>query len=262
MIPILMYHALEDRDHPSGITDPGERVYVLQADQFAAQMSFLKENGFRTLSAEDLLSADACEGKAVAVTFDDGRESDFTLALPILQRIGFSACFFITTGWTGQAGYLNEEQIRSLANGGMTIGSHGVTHSFLENLREEQVISELVESRERLAWVTGKPVYFFSAPGGRVGRREAELAAQFGYKAIFSSRLAAFDAVKASFMIPRIPIKCNQSLEEFGRVALLDSKYLLKARLAKASLDAGKQVLGNARYEKLRAMALKIRSFC
>jgi peptidoglycan/xylan/chitin deacetylase (PgdA/CDA1 family) len=260
MIPVLMYHALEDRDHPSGITDPGERVYVLQVEQFAAQMGYLKDNGFRALSADELLSGGTREGRVVAITFDDGRESDFTLALPILQRHGFSACFFITTGWTGTHGYMSEEQIRGLADGGMTIGSHGVTHSYLEDLSEEQARCELDESRNRLIKISGQPVKFFSAPGGRIGKRQAELTAEAGYKAAFSSQLGALDPDRADFVIPRIAIKRGQSIEEFGKIAALDSAYLMKARLKKAGLDAGKKILGNAGYEKFRASILRIRS--
>ncbi len=258
MLPILMYHALEDRGYPSGITDPGELVYVLQAEQFAAQMQYLRDNGFRTLSVEDLISGAACGERPVAITFDDGRESDYTLALPILKSFGFKATFFVTTGWTGTQGYMSEEQIRGLANSGMTIGSHGVTHSFLEDLGEAQVKHEMFESRKRLTGITGQPVHFFSAPGGRAGNRQAALAAEAGYKAVFSSRLGAFEPNKNLFAIPRIAIKRGLSIEDFRKVAALDSGYLMKARLMKAGLDAGKKVLGNAGYEKLRSGLLNV----
>ncbi len=39
--------------------------------------------------------------KSVIVTFDDGHESDYTLALPLLRKFNFKATFFITTDWIG-----------------------------------------------------------------------------------------------------------------------------------------------------------------
>jgi peptidoglycan/xylan/chitin deacetylase (PgdA/CDA1 family) len=90
-VPVLMYHALEDEAHPSGAKDLGEQVYVLQVNQFLEQMEYLKKNEYQTFFISELVSLKKWPVKAVVLTFDDGHESNYALALPILQSFGFKA---------------------------------------------------------------------------------------------------------------------------------------------------------------------------
>jgi len=128
-IPVLMYHALEDKAHPAGAKDAGEQRYVLQVSQFREQMEHLHQEGYKTFLLDELQALVDWPVKSVVLTFDDGHESNFTLALPILQEYRFKAEFFITTGWIGTQYFMTEEQIRGLYRAGMGIGSHGVTHA-------------------------------------------------------------------------------------------------------------------------------------
>jgi peptidoglycan/xylan/chitin deacetylase (PgdA/CDA1 family) len=257
MIPVLMYHALEDRDHPSGITDEGERVYVLGVGQFEAQMGFLQEQGFHTCFLDDIQAADSAKGPRVILTFDDGRESDAGLVLPILKRFGFKACFFITTSKIGEPGYLSRGQVKSLADAGMLIGSHGVTHAYLEDLNDEAVRFEMAESRRMLAEVTGTRVDCFSVPGGRIRPHQCDIAAEVGYRAVFTSRLGALESGRPIFSVPRIALKRGHTLDDFRKIATLDSVYMLKGRLMKAALDLGKKAMGNRGYDMLRGWVLR-----
>lgn len=85
-LPILMYHQ---------ISEDWRRWndYVVSVDEFEADMDFLKENGFETISVRQLL--DWYDGefempeKPVMITFDDGFESTLTYAEPILRGHGF-----------------------------------------------------------------------------------------------------------------------------------------------------------------------------
>ena len=146
-IPVLMYHALEDDAHPSGATDAGEQLYVLEVSSFREQMSYLHREGYRAFLLEELRALGEWPDKAIVLTFDDGHESNSSLALPILQECGFKAKFFITTGWIGTPNFMNKEQIRGLHRAGMGIGSHGVTHRFLSDLPEAEVRAELIDSK-------------------------------------------------------------------------------------------------------------------
>ncbi|WP_324824060.1 polysaccharide deacetylase family protein [Sinanaerobacter sp. ZZT-01] len=83
-IPILMFHHISDEENAS-----------LTSDTFRRYMIELKEGGYETIFYEDLYgfvngSNDLPE-KPVIVTFDDGYESNYLYAYPILKGLGMKA---------------------------------------------------------------------------------------------------------------------------------------------------------------------------
>ena len=255
-VPVLMYHALEDDEHPAGYTEPGDKVYVLQVEQFREQMAYLKENSFKTYLIDELLEMDCLPEKAVVLTFDDGHESNATLALPILKEYGFKAHFFITTGWIGTPHFLTAEQVRALHDSGMGIGSHGVTHSFISDLDETSILFELSESKHVLEQIVGKKVSVFSAPGGRYCRQSIQDVQGAGYRHFVSSEVGLLSVDDLNAVIPRCTMKAATTQVEFvavitGDTAVFD-KLLRRARV----LVVMKKVLGNRLYEKMRKIVV------
>lgn len=91
---VLRYHRIGGRAAPLS----------LDAEEFDAQLAFL-ESSCQVVTAGEVAAAVA-EGKplppnALAITFDDGYEDNYSLALPALQRHGLRATFFVTAGWIG-----------------------------------------------------------------------------------------------------------------------------------------------------------------
>src|SRR5438132_9425644 len=69
--------------------------------------------------------------KLVVLTFDDSSKSHFTVARPLLKRLGFGATFFITEGFdffTNQEDYMTWEEIVQLHRDGFEIGNHTRDH--------------------------------------------------------------------------------------------------------------------------------------
>ena len=67
-------------------------------------------------------------GLPVAITFDDGNESDALIALPELAKRNLKAIFFVVAGRIGLPHYLDRAALRDLMSAGMEIGSHGMHH--------------------------------------------------------------------------------------------------------------------------------------
>ena len=63
----------------------------------------------------------------VAITFDDGNESDALIALPELAKRNLKAIFFVVAARIGLPHYLDRAALRDLVSAGMEIGSHGMT---------------------------------------------------------------------------------------------------------------------------------------
>ncbi|GJL54359.1 MAG: hypothetical protein NPIRA02_14910 [Nitrospirales bacterium] len=67
---------------------------------FEQRMQWLKQSGFRTLTLDEsltLLQQGHLTGNEVVITIDDGFYSVSALAIPILQKMGFTATIYVTT---------------------------------------------------------------------------------------------------------------------------------------------------------------------
>jgi hypothetical protein len=95
------------------------------------------------------------DAKVVCIFFDDGYTDQYNVALPILLQYGFKATFGIITSCISEDGednslYMSQEQLTQLANDGMNIASHTVTHPHLPTLTDDQERDEIFRSKETL----------------------------------------------------------------------------------------------------------------
>lgn len=251
-IPVLMYHALEDDSNPAGSRNPGEQLYVLSRDTFYRQMAYLHSNGFTVLLLDELLQLDKWPEKGVILTFDDGHQSNYTVALPILEKFGFKAHFFITTGWLNTPNFLTSEQVQKLASKGMFIGSHGVTHSFFSDMGSKQIRKELQSSKKTLEQVLPVVVKSFSAPGGRIQSSLYEIGESVGYKQYFTSEFCLYKKKSIPTLIPRLALKGKMDFITFCKIVNGDRYYFIVQQQKIFLLNMFKKLLGNSLYEKVR----------
>lgn len=251
-VPILMYHALEDDNYPSGYLSSGDQVYVLNADKFREQMLYMAKNGYKTFLIDDLLSLGKIPDKAVVMTFDDGHYSNSTLALPILSEFGFVAEFFVTTDYIDTKDFLSREQVRHLYTSGMGIGSHGVSHRYLNSLSETDAIYELEQSKIVLTDIIGDEIRGISFPGGR-----EPTVSYMPYSWSCSSRVEVYDGL-GRFLLPRFSIKHDTTLEDFIAIVSCDGMMLMKAKIRYYVLLILKMLLGNRGYTFLHKFLAKI----
>jgi peptidoglycan/xylan/chitin deacetylase (PgdA/CDA1 family) len=255
-IVFLMYHELEQSGRALCHSEPGYVRYVLRAEDFQAQMMFLQNHGWRGVSVSEALRFP--EHKTVAVTFDDGSETDLTCAAPVLRQLGLGATFYITAGWLGQNGYLSQSQLRELSALGFEIGCHSMTHAYLTDLDESGLQSEIAEAKLLLEQIIGKPVEHFSCPGGRFDQRVANAARQAGYRSVATSRIQANSKSVDPFSLGRIAIMRATSLHEFEE--LCSGRGLWQSRMRLKLLAASRNLLGNSTYDRLRNIVLRQRT--
>jgi len=123
----------------------------------------------------------------VRLTFDDGNISDLTHALPALRERGLLATFFVVAGRIGTADFLAEDDIRTLAAEGMTIGGHGMWHRSWRKLSDSEAHDELVVSKRELEGLLGCPVTAAACPFGHYDRRALRRLRAAGYEHVFTS---------------------------------------------------------------------------
>jgi peptidoglycan/xylan/chitin deacetylase (PgdA/CDA1 family) len=125
---------------------------------------------------------------SILFTFDDGRESNYTIAAPLLESFGGRGLFFIVPAFTecspdqalaffrsrinpnsrpGDEAWedwkpMRRDQIADLAERGHAIGNHTLTHHRLAGLSDAELEREIGDSARTLACWTGKPVEAFA----------------------------------------------------------------------------------------------------
>ncbi len=161
LCPILLYHRIAF----SASNDP----YYVTPEEFRTQMEALKNWGYTAIPITTLvkaikLGADLPE-RPVVITFDDGDETVYSTAYPILQELGFEGVIYLVVKYVGADGYMNVDQIKELAASGWEVGSHSLTHTDLTS--STNVEDEIVYSRLRLEQMLGLPVETFAYPFGK-----------------------------------------------------------------------------------------------
>lgn len=251
-----MYHALENYPFSSGYTKKGDRIYVLSTEIFRKQIDYLFSKDYKTYLFNELSENSELPEQKIVITFDDGHQSNFEIAFPILKEFGFKAEFFITTSFIGTNGFMTAEQIKLLYNSGMGIGSHGVHHWYLSDLDPKLIESELLESKRVLEAIIQEPIFSFSAPGGRLNKLGISLARKCGYKFIYNSEPKLANLNDMTTFIPRYTIRADTGCDSFKEIVNQQEKWYKRESNKQQLLKIFKIILGNRAYEWLREIIL------
>lgn len=211
IVPILLYHHIAVRQ--------SENVYYISPNTFQQQMHLLHQWGYKTISVELLVTA-IKQGvdlppKPVIITFDDGSQTVYTNALPIMQRYDFSGTAYIVYNYVGTRNYMKSEEIRELYASGWEIGSHSLSHADLTE-RSDRQRQEIVESRRRLQTLLGVPVLSFSYPFGAYDEESVHYAHYAGYIAALGLGNETLQGSKNLFYLYRQPVKGSDDLRTFA----------------------------------------------
>ena len=114
----------------------------------------------------------------ISVTFDDGWESIYSNALPLLQKYGVPTTQYILASEFNNQLYLSEKQITSMQEAGHEIASHTMTHENLTSISEADRRWELGESKKILSKKFG-PIKDFASPLGAEDEDTIESIKQF-----------------------------------------------------------------------------------
>jgi len=246
---VLMYHAVPTSRDRCAAADP---LYAVERLRFINQLALMRHKGLKPRSVRDLLSAPAGlhEGPQVAITFDDGHESNFA-AFGEIMRLGGSADFFINPSSVGTPGHLSWAQLREMDRHGASIQSHGMHHLGLDELPAPQVDTELVDSRKHIEDELGRPVVLFAPPYGRMAPGLSVRARELGYQALCTSRVALWRDGHAT-EIPRFAVRAGTSNASIAAWLERSPWILGAARARYLAVGAGKQMLGQAAFSRLR----------
>ncbi|WP_119067860.1 polysaccharide deacetylase family protein [Aggregatilinea lenta] len=219
-LPILMYHYVSA---PPDDADKYRLDLSVTPDHFAAQLAWLRDNGYRTVSLDDAYAALArgrpLPSKAVVLTFDDGYEDAYEHAFPLLRQFGMTGTFFVVTEWIdeGRPGYLTWAQAREMVAAGMSIQSHSLSHPDLANGCDyDCLVYQILGSVETIQAETGVRPRFFCYPSGRYDDAVMQVAAQVGIVAAVTTQGGTLHTSDRLMELKRVRIRGTTSVNAFA----------------------------------------------
>jgi peptidoglycan/xylan/chitin deacetylase (PgdA/CDA1 family) len=194
---------------------------TVRTADFEAQMRYLADNGYHTVSLGDLYLARKglknLPPNPIVLTFDDGGLDNYRVAFPILRRYGLTATFFVITGSVGAAGHMDWDDLEYMVAEGMTVGSHTVSHpADLTAVDSSRLVRELEDSRAAIAQRLGLAPEALSYPCGHFDERVIAAARAAGYVLAVSTNVGGDDGAEADFHIRRIRVAAFESLGDFS----------------------------------------------
>lgn len=247
---VLMYHGLYADETEHQAIDAPDRPYAVSTERFAQQLQAIADAGLRFVDPATLGTA-ASAGGGVLLSFDDGHASNAVHGLPLLARHGAKGVFFVTSDFIERRpGFCSHAQVRELADAGMTVGSHGRTHRFLDDLDAGEARAELHDSRRALEDLIGQPVDQVSFPGGRYRPDQIAAWRADGYRFFHSSEIGvhAPDAVHDGAVLPRLAVRHDTSVAQCLTMARGDAAWLFKAQAVASAKRWVRRVAGNHLY--------------
>jgi peptidoglycan/xylan/chitin deacetylase (PgdA/CDA1 family) len=224
-VPILMYHRINVS--PPGTPSMERRLTVHPAD-FARQMRWLEQHGYRTVTQRELFEA-LFQGrrlgpKPILITFDDGYRDLYENASPVLARLGMRATAYVVSRRlkNGYPLFLTWRLLRQLPSRGIEIGSHTATHVDLTSLSDREAFRELVESRLAIERRLRHPVQWLAYPFGDYDARIERLVRRAGYVLAVTTEGGSVQSARRPLALRRLQVLDSTGVP--GLAAMLEAQ--------------------------------------
>ena len=211
-IPILMYHVIGDG---SGSL---QELYV-NADVFASQMQYLKDNGYHTVTLSELYQhwqdGTPLPPRPIVLTFDDGYRSDYEVAFPILQAHDFRAVHFLYVKKLSHANSLTRQELAELLTRGHEVGNHTYNHIEIHTVSQERLIQETQQAKDALEERLDIEIVSFCYPVGRYNSEAVGAVEESGHKIAVTTEYGYASPEQGLLTLKRVRINRSDGLQGF-----------------------------------------------
>lgn len=218
-IPILVYHNIEEK--PSKVSN-SELPYYVTPETLDEQFKYLSDNNYTSLTFKDLQLIEENKlklpEKPVIITFDDGRENQFTNAYPLLKKYNLKAVFYVFTNAIDRENYLTWDQLKELRDNNMEIGDHTRYHWYLTKQTPEILEKEIINTKKLLEENLNIEVLSLAYPFG-----------------LYNDQVIEY--------VTRAEFKYARSLKHTIKISE-SNRYILGSFITQNSLSALKKILG------------------
>ena len=202
-----MYHRFNENKYPST---------NIRVEDFTKHINLIKAENLRFIKAEDFenhINSKNTERK-ILLTIDDGFESFYLNAWPILKAEKIPFILFVSTREVGANNYMNWDQIREIAKEDFVhIGNHSHTHEYLIDRTKKEIEEDIKKSMAIFKKELGFNSPFFSYPFGEYSLEFKKIIKNLNFKYAFGQHSGVADESKDLFELPRFPIN-----EKYGEI--------------------------------------------
>lgn len=207
-VPMLMYHAVSDNTW-------GINELFVKPSEMERQLKYLNDNGYTTITFEDLSRLDEIK-KPVMLTFDDGYRDNYQELFPLLQKYNAKATVFMITGKLSKNHYLTPEMITEMVESGLvSVQSHTVSHPKLGEQTDTKQRQEMEDSRLQLARLTKRVPFVLCYPSGSYNNATRSIGAEY-YSFGIKMNGGLYNTSVNPFLVPRYYVSRATSLSSFA----------------------------------------------
>jgi peptidoglycan/xylan/chitin deacetylase (PgdA/CDA1 family) len=192
-------------------------------------------------------------------TFDDGHASDYTEAFPVLHELGLRASFFVVPTLVDTPGYVSWQQLREMVAAGMEVGSHSLTHPFVDRLDRAGLEREFGESKTVIESRLGTAVRAASLPRGWAAAGVEAVLRDLGYRVFCTSRIGWWRPGDRALAMPRVRPYRGMAVEHFAAIVNAEARTLWQLQTIEAAKDVVKACIGRRGWARLRDPLLRLR---
>ena len=252
---VLTFHRIDPEPVVShSPMDPGTRRYAITTDRFEQVVKMISPEKSCTVSGY----IQKQEGDWLILTFDDGSISDFEIGFPGLKDRAIKATCFVTVENIGLSGYMTITHLREMAESGMEIGSHGLTHRYLTSMTRSEAIREIRESKDRLEQAIGMRVVSFAPVGGHYRKWMEKCAYEAGYRAFATMIPGRTNGGEDLLRLKRNHIQSHHDIDYLSRLIKGHYRTMAINRLRYHVLRIPKAVFGLKNYDLLKTYLYKL----
>jgi len=253
---IFVFHEIVPAERLAEVP-PDERPYALPPEEFRAFLLAAR------LSTRRAAPVGTIPGELAALfyglTFDDGHASDYSEAFPVLRELGLRATFFVVPTLVDTPGFVTWNQLREMVAAGMEIGSHTMTHPFVDRLDAAGLRYEFGDSKAMIEDRLGTAVRAASLPRGWAPPHLDEVLRELGYRAFCTSRVAWWHPGDAPLAMPRVRASLDLPVERFAAIVAGEPRALWGLQAVEAAKNAVKACVGRRGWNRLRTPFLRLR---
>jgi peptidoglycan/xylan/chitin deacetylase (PgdA/CDA1 family) len=213
-IPVLLYHNID-----------GKGPFSIDAATIREHFQLIRDRGIRVIPLRELIQRlekpVPYRDKVIVITFDDGYGSMYGKLLPLVKEFGYPVTLFVYADMISlkSTKNLTWEKLRSMDRQGIDIQAHSVSHKDLVQLSKSKdpasrksLYEELYLSKRILELYLKKNIDYYAFPFGRYDLNVIDLAANSGYRRVFSTDYGSNVITRDNYCLRRQHIKNTYSL--------------------------------------------------